>query len=90
MCAISVVDLYGLLLFLGVEPYWVQAWWSRLLYTPYCHGNREPLHQLLSQVLWRTAKKDVLDQVVLKSLSVSSAGPMYRQELNLVPCVQMS
>ena len=57
-------DLYGLLLFLGVEPYWVQQWWNMLLYRPYCHGVKEPLYDAVSKVLWRTAKKDVLDQVL--------------------------
>ena len=57
------IDLYGLLLFLGVEPYWVQYWWNTLLYRPYCHGVKEPLYNAVSKVLWRTAKTDVLDQV---------------------------
>ncbi|XP_078699866.1 LOW QUALITY PROTEIN: E3 ubiquitin-protein ligase SHPRH-like [Branchiostoma floridae x Branchiostoma belcheri] len=58
-------DLYGLLLFLGVDPYWVKHWWERLLYQPYCHGNPRPMYEVISKVMWRTAKKDVLDQINL-------------------------
>ncbi len=56
-------DLYGLMLFLGVDPYWVQHWWKSLLYMPYCHGVKLPLYKAVSHVLWRSAKKDVIDQV---------------------------
>lgn len=60
-CFIS--DLYGLLLFLGMDPYWVQLWWNRLLYQPFSYGITQPMYDTLSQALWRTAKRDVLDQV---------------------------
>ena len=33
-------DVYGLLLFLGVEPYWVQHWWKELLLKPFCYGDK--------------------------------------------------
>jgi len=56
-------DLYGLLLFLGVDPYWVKFWWTKLLYEPFSSGQRQPLYAAVSQVLWRTAKDDVIDQV---------------------------
>ncbi|XP_068194536.1 E3 ubiquitin-protein ligase SHPRH isoform X2 [Antennarius striatus] len=56
-------DLYGLVLFLGVDPYWVKHWWDQLLYRPYRRGNTEPLYHVISQLLWRSAKKDVLDQI---------------------------
>ncbi|TRY83450.1 hypothetical protein DNTS_016202 [Danionella cerebrum] len=56
-------DLYGLILFLGVDPYWVKYWWDQLLYRPYRHGNTGPLYNLIAQVLWRSAKKDVIDQI---------------------------
>ncbi|WAR07633.1 SHPRH-like protein, partial [Mya arenaria] len=56
-------DLVGLFLFLGVEPYYHLQWWHQLLYDPYCHGVMEPMHNLLTSVLWRTVKKDVLDQI---------------------------
>lgn len=56
-------DLYGLVLFLGVDPYWVKYWWDQLLYRPYRRGNTEPLYHLIGQLLWRSAKKDVIDQI---------------------------
>jgi len=56
-------DLYGLLLFLAVDPYWVKFWWTKLLYEPFTRGVKQPLYSAISQVLWRTAKDDVIDQV---------------------------
>ncbi|KAJ3613090.1 hypothetical protein NHX12_019346 [Muraenolepis orangiensis] len=56
-------DLYGLVLFLGVDPYWVKHWWDRLLYRPYRRGNTEPLYSVIAPLLWRSAKKDVIDQI---------------------------
>ncbi|XP_041667935.1 E3 ubiquitin-protein ligase SHPRH [Cheilinus undulatus] len=56
-------DLYGLVLFLGVDPYWVKHWWVQLLYRPYRRGNTEPLYHVIAQILWRSAKKDVIDQI---------------------------
>uniref|UniRef100_A0A671W3I7 SNF2 histone linker PHD RING helicase n=1 Tax=Sparus aurata TaxID=8175 RepID=A0A671W3I7_SPAAU len=56
-------DLYGLVLFLGVDPYWVKHWWYQLLYRPYRRGNTEPLYYVIAQLLWRSAKKDVIDQI---------------------------
>ncbi|XP_072221237.1 E3 ubiquitin-protein ligase SHPRH [Leuresthes tenuis] len=56
-------DLYGLVLFLGVDPYWVKHWWDQLLYRPYRRGNSEPLYNVIAQILWRSAKKDVIDQI---------------------------
>ncbi|KAJ8291165.1 hypothetical protein GJAV_G00022160 [Gymnothorax javanicus] len=56
-------DLYGLVLFLGVDPYWVKYWWEQLLYRPYRRGNTGPLYRLIGQLLWRSAKKNVIDQI---------------------------
>ncbi|XP_072354546.1 E3 ubiquitin-protein ligase SHPRH isoform X2 [Scyliorhinus torazame] len=56
-------DLYGLVLFLGVDPYWVKHWWDQLLYQPYCRKNPIPIYTLIARIMWRTAKKDVLDQI---------------------------
>ncbi|KAM9355446.1 E3 ubiquitin-protein ligase SHPRH isoform 2-T2 [Pholidichthys leucotaenia] len=56
-------DLYGLVLFLGVDPYWVKHWWDQLLYRPYRRGNTQPLYSVIAQILWRSAKKDVIDQI---------------------------
>ncbi|NXQ28637.1 SHPRH ligase, partial [Alaudala cheleensis] len=56
-------DLYGLVLFLGVDPYWVKHWWDQLLYRPYCKKNPRPLYSLIAKIMWRSAKKDVIDQI---------------------------
>lgn len=59
----SLHDLYGLLLFLGEEPYDVKLWWNECLLLPYCHGNTEPLVNVLSRCFKRTMKRNVLDQI---------------------------
>ncbi|XP_054248924.1 E3 ubiquitin-protein ligase SHPRH isoform X2 [Indicator indicator] len=56
-------DLYGLVLFLGVDPYWVKHWWDQLLYRSYCRKNPQPLYSLIAKIMWRSAKKDVIDQI---------------------------
>nr|XP_020666585.1 E3 ubiquitin-protein ligase SHPRH isoform X1 [Pogona vitticeps] len=56
-------DLYGLVLFLGADPYWVRYWWDQLLYRPYCRKNTQPLYDFIAKIMWRSAKKDVIDQI---------------------------
>ncbi|XP_049758955.1 E3 ubiquitin-protein ligase SHPRH isoform X2 [Elephas maximus indicus] len=56
-------DLYGLVVFLGIEPYCVRHWWVRLLYRPYCRKNPQPLYSFIAKILWRSAKRDVIDQI---------------------------
>ncbi|GFS23980.1 E3 ubiquitin-protein ligase SHPRH [Elysia marginata] len=60
----SVEDIYGLLLFLNVDPLRVQQWFRQLVWEPFCHGLQAPMHHALAQVFWRTAKKDVIDQLM--------------------------
>ncbi len=81
-CALA--DLYGLLLFLGVEPYWVQHWWNTLLLRPYHHGVKTPLYSVVSRVMWRTAKKDVLDQVRMVGECLHSFRQVYHRCTGLV------
>ncbi|KAF3845604.1 hypothetical protein F7725_008767 [Dissostichus mawsoni] len=38
-------DLYGLVLFLGVDPFWVKHWWLQILYRPFRRGNTAPLYR---------------------------------------------
>ena len=59
----SVNDMYGLLLFLQLDPYLVETWWKLAVYEPYCHGDNGPVLSVLKKILWRTCKKDVLDQI---------------------------
>ncbi|KAB1275611.1 E3 ubiquitin-protein ligase SHPRH [Camelus dromedarius] len=49
--------------FLGIEPYCVKHWWVRLLYRPYCKKNPQLLYSFIAKILWRSAKKDVIDQI---------------------------
>ncbi|KAL0623574.1 E3 ubiquitin-protein ligase SHPRH, partial [Plecturocebus cupreus] len=56
-------DLFGLVVFLGIEPYCVKHWWVRLLYRPYCKQNPQHLYSFIAKILWRSAKKDVIDQI---------------------------
>jgi len=59
----SLNDLQGLLMFLKVDPYVLSHWWKHCLYDPYLRGDKGKLEGLLCQVMWRTAKKDVLHQI---------------------------
>lgn len=56
-------DLFGLVVFLGIEPYCVKHWWVRLLYQPYLKKNPQLLYNFIAKILWRSAKEDVIDQV---------------------------
>ena len=66
------LDIYGLLLFLGVDPYCHQKWWKSLLFEPYRNGNKQPLYELLAKILWRSVKKDVIHEVLFSKVFVSS------------------
>lgn len=59
----GIEDLYGLVLFLGIDPFFVQLWWNRALLQPFLTGERKPLKNLLNDCMWRTAKSEVLDQI---------------------------
>ncbi|XP_071818439.1 uncharacterized protein [Apostichopus japonicus] len=60
-------DLYGLFLFLNEDPYRTKFWWDRGLCGPFANDDREPMLAALTKKLWRTAKKDVLDQINIPS-----------------------
>ena len=64
------LDIYGLLLFLGVDPYYHQKWWKSLLFEPYRNGNKQPLYELLAKILWRSVKKDVIHEVLFSKVFV--------------------
>lgn len=57
------LDIYGLLLFLGVDPYCHYKWWKTLLYEPYRIGQRQALYDILAKIMWRSSKKDVVHEV---------------------------
>ena len=57
-------DLFGLVVFLGIVPSSARWAWDCELSLPYRHGNTQALESVVGNVLWRTAKKDVLKQVL--------------------------
>ncbi|XP_059483639.1 E3 ubiquitin-protein ligase SHPRH [Neocloeon triangulifer] len=59
----SLQDLYGLVMFLGVDPFCFDMWWNVLVQGPFITGNPIPLCELICPLMWRTAKVDVLDQI---------------------------
>ncbi|XP_047740431.1 E3 ubiquitin-protein ligase SHPRH [Hyalella azteca] len=61
----SLHDLQGLLLFLGVDPWGLETWWTRVMYESYCYGDVGPLHALLPGLMWRNTKKDIIHQIDL-------------------------
>ncbi|GIX69417.1 e3 ubiquitin-protein ligase SHPRH [Caerostris darwini] len=59
----SIEDLYGLLLFLGYDPYNVKLWWREALLRPFICGYTDQLTSVLKDVIWRTPRENVLDQL---------------------------
>lgn len=49
--------------YLQIEPYNELDTWTNILYTPYFNGNIEPLCSFLNQIMWRSTKAEVIDQV---------------------------
>jgi E3 ubiquitin-protein ligase SHPRH len=64
-------DLYGLFLFLGVQPYANRTWWRACLQEPYLNEVPEAVERmelLMRRFLWRTNKQDALAEVDLPPL----------------------
>jgi hypothetical protein len=62
----SLDDLYGLVVFLGTEPYSNHKWWQRCIAQPFEHGDtvaRDHLHWFIQQVVWRRSKRLVDSQL---------------------------
>ena len=58
-------DLYGLVKFLGVEPFNTQVAWLRTVAEPYYNGDDRRLFAILKRIMWRQAKHHVADELVL-------------------------
>ena len=58
-----IIDLYGLVYFLGYRPHYIRQWWHELVWQPYRHGNPRPMIALFSELMWRKSKEDVADEV---------------------------
>lgn len=56
-------DLFGFIDYLKITPYNDYITYKNVLYDPYISGNQGPMLEFLTEILWRTAKKDVRDQV---------------------------
>lgn len=54
--------LYGLIYFIGYDPFNSWSVWSYYL-RQYYNGNYVPLIRILQKVMWRTCKKDVTDEI---------------------------
>ncbi|WKY03622.1 hypothetical protein Q1695_004962 [Nippostrongylus brasiliensis] len=60
----SVNDLHGMLSFISIFPYYIDAIWDHYFFNPWTVShNSSMLVPLMSQIMWRNAKKDVADQL---------------------------
>lgn len=59
----SIADMCGLFTFIREEPFCVEKWFNELLYLPYKKNDKMAMARAVANVLWRTAKTDVEDQV---------------------------
>ncbi|KAJ3664999.1 hypothetical protein Zmor_000523 [Zophobas morio] len=59
----EISDLHGLIDYLHLEPYNDSYTWEQLLFNPYSQGKTAPMLTFLAQVLWRSSKDDVIDQI---------------------------
>lgn len=59
----EISDLYGLIEYLHMEPYNDPETWKHVLFDPFLKGDTKPLYEFLSQVLWRSSKDDISNQV---------------------------
>lgn len=60
-----ILDLYGLICFLGLFPYHIDAVWEHYVFNPWTIGEKTAMVDLMTQLLWRNTKEDVADQVFL-------------------------
>ncbi|XP_056169119.1 uncharacterized protein LOC115679829 isoform X5 [Syzygium oleosum] len=61
-------DLYGLLKFLKLSPFDVPRWWNEVIRDPYERrdaGAMEFTHSLFKQIMWRSSKRHVADELHL-------------------------
>ena len=78
-------DLYGLVKFLGVEPFNTQVAWLRTVAEPYYNGDDRRLLAILKRIMWRQAKHHVADELVL---SLYTAMIAIRFHILSVDCIE--
>ncbi|KAK4881219.1 hypothetical protein RN001_004538 [Aquatica leii] len=66
----DILGLYGLIDYLQLEPYNELDTWNNRLYYPYLLGNKEPMYNFLAQIMWRSAKDDVISQINIPKQTV--------------------
>lgn len=59
----NISDLFGLIDYLKLSPYNDINAWKYVLYYPYLSGNKQPMIKFLAEIMWRTAKADVIKQI---------------------------
>jgi E3 ubiquitin-protein ligase SHPRH len=59
----SIADLFGLFSFIRQDPYNVKKWFKELLFEPFVEQDKMPMAKATSEVLWRSAKRQVIDQI---------------------------
>ncbi|CAL0315584.1 unnamed protein product [Lupinus luteus] len=63
-------DLYGLLRFLKASPFNIYRWWTEVIRDPYEKGDMgatEFTHRFFKQIMWRSSKEHVSDELDLPS-----------------------
>ncbi|KAK7275887.1 hypothetical protein RIF29_17013 [Crotalaria pallida] len=63
-------DLYGLLRFLKASPFDGYRWWTEVIRDPYEKGDAgamEFTHRVFKQIMWRSSKEHVADELDLPS-----------------------
>ncbi|CAK8537765.1 unnamed protein product [Lathyrus sativus] len=63
-------DLYGLLRFSKTSPFNIYRWWSDVIRDPYEKGDMgamEFTHRIFKQIMWRSCKQHVADELELPS-----------------------
>ncbi|XP_024639582.1 E3 ubiquitin-protein ligase SHPRH isoform X3 [Medicago truncatula] len=63
-------DLYGLLRFTKTGPFNIYRWWSEVIRDPYEKGDMgatEFTHRVFKQIMWRSSKQHVADELELPS-----------------------
>ncbi|KAJ1346246.1 hypothetical protein KIN20_000999 [Parelaphostrongylus tenuis] len=69
----SANDLYGLLHFIGLFPYCIDAVWDHYVFYPYLKSMFGTMVSVISPLFWRNSKRDVasqLENIVRKDLLV--------------------
>ncbi|CAF0870165.1 unnamed protein product [Brachionus calyciflorus] len=59
----SLADLHGLFAFIREDPYLDKKWFKYCLFETFQSGDKMPMAKAVSNVLWRTAKRYVEDQI---------------------------